>query len=401
MKSRDDFNLSAVFTDSQLAEIVLLRGKGIEWLEITDKINKKFNANKHHEAVRRAYRTYKNFFEGDSATVKVTHLKEIQRTKKQNSRTARDNRDILDYLNAKDVILGEIKELVADLRKAPAVKIPKFKIDKHKKNMTLELMLSDLHYGKKTKTFDLEVARRRMKALAEVLIKEIQRSSLLYNVHKVILALIGDIIESYTMHGLESASNCEFGNAKQVYWAMHSIFNDMIMPIALTGIEIDIPAVTGNHDRTEHSRTYNNPGEENLTYIIYNGIKDLCEARGLTNVKFHIPDGPYVVIPVYKNKILYEHGDNANNYNRDTLEKLLNRRQTQTKQIVDFFRLGHFHEYCMYGRGRIIVNGSLPGQDSYADVLGFDATAMQTLNFYVETEDRPTCFYRSFPIFLE
>lgn len=396
----DDFNLSTAFTDTQLADIVLLRAQGLEWEELREKFNKRHKGTKSLDALKHAYRKYGNFFESDSDTVKVAHLKEIQRVKKTNSKTARENKSILDYLNAKETVLDEIKQVVADLRKDSAPKIVKAKLDKDKRNMTLELMLSDLHYGKKTKEFNLDVARARMAELARVVIKEIERSSMLYNVHRVIIALIGDIIESYTMHGLESARGCEFGNSKQVYWATYSIFHDLILPIALKGIDIDVPAVTGNHDRTEQNRTYNNPGEENLTWIIYNTLKDLCAAKGLANVKFHIPTGPYVVLPVYSNKILYEHGDNAGNSNRDTLEKLLNKRQSQTGQILNFFRLGHFHEYSVLGRGRIIVNGSLPGQDSYADVLGFDSIALQVLNYYVETKDRPTCFYRSFPIHL-
>lgn len=399
-KALSDYNLSGSFRDSQLAEIVILRAKGLEWEEVQEKYNKNNKEDRTLDSLKHAYRKYGNYFETDDPSVKVSHLKEILRTKKTNSKTARENKAILEYLNTSDTILDEIRQVVKDINKLPKSPTP-VKLEKGKRNMTLELMLSDLHYGKKTKEFDLETARSRMKQLSDVLLKEIERSSVLYNVHRVIIALIGDIIESYTMHALESARSCEFGNSKQVYWAIHSIFNDLILPVALRGIAVEVPAVTGNHDRTEKDRTFNNPGSENLTWIIYHALKDLCEAKGLKNVTFHIPEGPYCILPVYRNKILYEHGDNTANANRSSLEQHLSKRQSQTKTIIDFFRLGHYHEYTVYGRGRIIVNGSLPGQDSFADVLGFDTVATQALNAYVETDKRPTCFYRSFPIYLK
>lgn len=297
------------------------------------------------------------------------------------------------------VALTAIKEAIKTIE-VKKFNIPKPKPSNGKRKMTVELMLSDIHYGKKTKTFNLDVCRKRMKQLTDVLLREIEDNKKLFNVEKLIVALLGDIIESYTMHGIESTLSCEFGNARQMQASIESLFHDVILPLALTGIEIEVPCVTGNHDRTEHSRTYNDPGLNNLTWVIYNALKDLCKASGLTNVKFHIPSESYVLLKIYDNHCLYEHGDNAKANTKNAFEALMNSRSKQLGTVIDFGRFGHYHEFACYDRGRIIVNESVCGQDSYANVLGHSSTAGQTINYYIETKDRPTCYYKTFPVFL-
>lgn len=323
----------------------------------------------------------------------------------------REQKEIAKYVNdlerklsEKDLFNKQALEAVAAAiknLKLEGIKIPKFVADKKKRNMTMEAMLSDIHYGKKSKTFNLEICRKRMNNFTEIFLREVEDNKKLFNVEKVILALLGDIIESFTMHGIESALSSEFGNSKQVQSSIESLFKDVILPIAQTGIPIEVPCVTGNHDRTEHGRTFNDPGLNNLTWIIYNSLKLLCEASGLKNVKFHIPTESYIVLPIYDNHCLYEHGDNTKAPTKVAFEALMTARSKQVGKVLDFGRFGHWHEYACYDRGRIIVNESVCGQDSYAQVLGYNSTAGQTINYYIETEDRPNCFFKSFPVYLK
>jgi len=295
---------------------------------------------------------------------------------------------------ALDTIIDSIKSL--KIRKS---KIKKKTLNK-KKKMTMELMISDVHYGKKTESFNLDVCQKRMQKVTEVFLGELEQKEKFFNVEKVVVALIGDIIESYSMHGQESALACEFANPRQVQESINSLFYDVLYPIAETGIKVVVPAVTGNHDRTEHKKTLNNPGENNLTWIIYNTLKLLSEAHNFSNITFDIPKCGYTHLDIYGSIVLYEHGDELGNVNKDTIFKHMEKRGRQIKKQIHMARFGHYHEYVCFDRGKAIVNESVCGQDSYALEKGFDSTAGQTINFYVETSTRPTSFYYSFPIFL-
>lgn len=393
------------YTEVELAFIIEKKeSTDLTWVEITDKYNKKFRKDKNFESIKKAYQRNKNYFlTGDNH---IRTLKTVHRTKKTNSYTAKENRTILDEWNKRDDLLETIENIVkkASLGK---YKVPaKPKKSRTKKNMTLELLFSDVHYGKFVDSIDgnrvdSKVIRERVRKVASSVIKEIEREGKSFNVERCVIAVLGDIIENADFHGKESTKACEFSTSRQVQEAIESMFHDLILPIAMTGIQVDVPCVTGNHDRIDKNKTYVKPGEDNLTHVIYKTLKLLCETQGLKNVKFDIVSGLYTHIDIYGNTVIYEHGDELKNMNRDTMANLMSKRGAQIGKIANFYRVGHFHEPVQYGQGRMMVNGSVPGQDSYAESKGFWSEALQIMNYYVETKKRNTCFFRSFPIYLQ
>jgi Icc-related predicted phosphoesterase len=295
-------------------------------------------------------------------------------------------------------LLGAISELG---KKLPKMKVKRVKPKSTKgKKMTIEVMLSDIHYGKLSDGFNLKKCRERMRDLTTVLLSEIEQKQKSFNVEKVIVALIGDIIESSSMHGMESMMGSEFGNSKQVQEAIESLFYDTLLPIAETGIKVVVPCVPGNHDRYDTSRTMQKPGLNNLSWIIYKMLESLANAHKLKNVQFDITEDSYVVHSIYGSNVLYEHGDELRNVQKGTILNHMEKRGRQIGKQIHMARFGHWHEYVCFNRGQAIVNESVCGQDSYAKIKGFSSTAGQTINFYVETKNRPTSFYYSFPVFL-
>lgn len=391
--------------DNEIAYIINLKETSdLTWAEVTEKYNKKFKKDKNFEALKKCYQRYANYF--DSEDNHIQTLKAIHKTKKANGYTAKENKTILSQWIERDDLIDTIANTVKNMS-LQKFKIPRYAPkSKDKKNMTLELLFSDVHYGKYIDNIegnfvDVKVIRERVRKISESVVKEINRERKSFNVERLILAMIGDIIENADFHGQESEKGCEFSTSRQVQEAINSMFYDLILPIAMTGIKVDVPCVTGNHDRIGQSKTYSKPGEDNLTYIIYSTLEMLCKQSGLSNVHFNIVKGLYATVEVYGNNVVYEHGDELKNINRDTMANAMARRQVQLGKIVHFFRVGHWHEPAQYGQGRMMVNGSVPGQDSFADSKGFCSEAVQIMNYYVQTEKRNTCFFRSFPIYLQ
>lgn len=381
--------------DEDIQKLIKLRKESKKtWAEMTNDFPG-FSAN----ALRKAFYRYEGF-EYDTDAV-VESLKEASRAKKAKSIALKENRVVVDYLQKRQDLLSEIKDLLDDV-KFTKPQVIKPVIDKKKRKMTIEAMLTDLHYGKKTKTFNTEVAKRRMKKFGQVLLSEIKRYSSLYSVERLITFLGGDIIENATFHGIESRRASEYGNSEQVVNSVKSLFEDYFVPIASTGIPMTVVCVTGNHDREDEHQTYQDPGRENLTWIIYKMLEKMCQLAGFNHIHFIIPDGVFHVLNIYGSPVLYEHGNFIKGgVNRKACESHISKRSKQIGQLIRFARFGHFHEKTMFGRGRVIVNASLPGQDSYSEINGYDSEASQTINYYIQTEDRPDPFYHSFPVCLE
>lgn len=401
-KKKNEFNVSSTFSDAHIADICALKRDGVIWEKIQSRLNKKYKVEKGREAYRNVHRSYSHLFEIEDEELFIKKLKEIARTKRTSSTNAKENKKIINVLNTKDDILEEIEHVISKMPKAK-VTLPKRRAKKGLKPMTKEMMLSDIHFGKLTETYNLEVCRRRLQEMTQTLIDDIKRDSKSYNVERIIVALLGDIIESSTMHFSESLIGCEFGNARQMAEAINSLFMDVLKPLGMLGIKIDVPAVTGNHDRVDPKRTMNDPGLNNLTYTIYTTLELLCKQAGFKNISFEIPKGPSVILDIYGSKVLYEHGDAPvfSGNGRQKFENAMAKRGQQSGVILNFVRSGHLHEYACYGRGRAIQNASVCGQDSFANMLGFQSEAGQTINSYVPTKKRPTSFFKSFPVDLE
>ena len=222
-----------------------------------------------------------------------------------------------------------------------------------------------------------------------------------YTIEKSIVYLGGDIIEGATIHGTESRMCSESGNPDQIKNAVISIYEDYLVPILNYGHNVKVIAICGNHDRDGKYKTYNDPGIESFSWIIYHMLEQLCLKSGATNVEFVIPKGIYHIEKLYNSNILYEHGDHVKGNSKQAYESHMAKRGVQAGVLIDFIRVGHYHERAEYGRGRIIINPSLAGQDSYADVNGYNTEAAQTINYYIKTDKRSNPFYHSFCVYLD
>ena len=98
-------------------------------------------------------------------------------------------------------------------------------------------------------------------------------------------------------------------------------------------------------------------------------------------------EGIYCTLDLYGDTVLYEHMDYVKGgVTRNSCEAHLAKRNKQVGKLITYLRGGHYHEHIAYGRGRVIINGSVPGQDSYAEINGYDSEAVQVINYYVETK---------------
>jgi predicted phosphodiesterase/ribosome-associated translation inhibitor RaiA len=387
------------FTEEQIAFILSQKTVSRRsFAEIASLFSAKFKKNVSAIDIKQVLERYQN--NANSTEHSISTLKTIARTKKTSSHVAKESRTILQAWNDRDDILEAIKEAAKEINKIK-IKTAKPSKKKGKLGITKELLLSDIHFGKKTDSFNLDVCKKRLEEVVHATIGEIERDSKDYNIDEIVVALLGDIIENYTMHVLESAKGCEFGNAKQVYEATINLFKIVIIPLNQLGIKMRVVCVTGNHDRDGMDRTYHNPGEENFTHIIYNTLKNFSDFAGLKNIEFIIPKESWAILSVYGNTILYEHYDNCKNADRKGLEALMTKRANQFGITIDYMRGGHFHEPTSFRNGRMQINGCLTGNDSFASVLGFNAEASQTLNTFVNSQNRRYKMYRSFNILLE
>lgn len=389
---------SKIYSDEQvrfLKELAVKENKA--WGKIADAYNLKFSDNKSANSLRKTYNRYAELEFNDDTI--ISSMEEARKAKIENQKLRKKHNLIVDNHLTLENVLDQLLHGIKSGGFKP-IFVPKYSADKTKKDMTIEILYSDLHPGKKSANFDLHVLEERIKEFSHTAMREIARNEQQYNVSHIIFAMLGDMIENSYFHGTESMSACEVENSEQIRIITELTYKYFIVPLARTGKKITIPCVCGNHDRWLTNPTYNNPGRNSIAYVIYTFLKFMATEAGLKNVTFVIPDGLYCTLEIYGRTILYEHGSEIKGRKEEEIEAFIHKRAKQIKKMIDFFRIGDKHSYTVYNKGRIIINGSLCGQDSYADSKGYSGVACQTMNFYINRK-KGCIFYKSFPIDLE
>jgi hypothetical protein len=387
-------NSGHLYTEGQIAEIIARKRAGDTWQTIANAMDRLYGIYVTPAAVRAVYARNKDLFSVAKSKVAIQILKETARAKRAHSYTQQRNNVIIAGLNQQEDLKQQFQDMVDSLAKGKPVKLAKPVIGKP--SMTIEMLVSDVHVGKKTDTFDLEVCRLRLRSFTAITMLDIDRKRAHYNVDRIVVALLGDLIENALMHGKESMAGCEFDNAEQVRWAIELIHSEVLVPLGKLGIRLDVVCIGGNHDRQEERPTFNNPGKNGLSWIIYQMLKMLGDRAGFKHFTWHIPEGVYHVLDIYGTKILYEHGDRIPGGNTKTaFLSQLARRGAQLNVLLHGIRVGHWHAYAEHENGAAIVNGSVPGQDSYADVNGFNSIPGQVVSYYVQTKNRDNSYWYS------
>ena len=384
------------WNDKEIKYLKALREESdLDWKEITEEMNEQFTERRTLNATRKAYKRFED--EDVSDDVLIKNIKSTATAKKTASKLRKENKVIVENLMGFDDVLEAIESLKKVRLITPKFKKPAKK-SKKKKNMIMEPLLSDLHYGLKTKSFDSGVLRDRMKKYTTAFLHSKDREEKSHNIQLIRILLNGDIIQSTSFHGAKSEAACDITNAQQLAVATESLFFDVILPIAEEGHPVEIIGMSGNHDRFHPDKYTIDPGRHYFTWTIYTALQNLCKAAGLKNVDIIIPEKAYYVYDCFGSKFLVEHGDLLKNGSPDTLEKHLMKRSAQTGFILKGIRIGHFHTDYVGSVGRYIVNGSPVSDDHYGDTLGYVSRSCQLLNYYVETDKRDTSYYHSFTV---
>lgn len=321
------------------------------------------------------------------------------------SKTLRkDNNVILSGAITLDDIMSRLtSDLIPNLNKPR--KLPKNKVKKSGSPMTIELLFSDLQIGKIMKDYNSDVALRRIQKYTQsALFKIEQHIKSGYQVEKIVLAILGDIIESSEKHK-NSARATDCGTPEQIQKAIEYLHLELIYPIAATGIPLEVICVTGNHDHNDHGLQMFRPGREHYSWVIYKALELIGQRDiGLNAPVYHIPEGAFYLHKIYGHNILYEHGVGVS-ATESAMNMHLNKRIKQVGEFITYFRMGDKHNISRFNEDTLVVNGAFFGGDKegveYSGIMGYHACAGQIMFCWVPRGDERLPIYDSFIIQLQ
>jgi predicted phosphodiesterase len=243
---------------------------------------------------------------------------------------------------------------------------------------TMCLVLSDLHFGKYTKWYNLEEANKRLAGIPKYLHSKVNKMTV---IDEILIILAGDLVEGEDIYPTQN-NHIECSAIEQTQICVQSVW-EMILEFTqiFPNTSIRIETVPGNHGRV--SKTANEKTNwDNVIYMILDMIaKKHNDDRIVMNCNFDA----FRIFKV-KDKIgMANHHGVKHTGTSNMREKVAG---WITGKQFDFMVHGHWHEWHVGNwLGRFVMaNGCMCGPDDLAEQMGKEDTARQGYFFITPGE---------------
>jgi hypothetical protein len=322
----------------------------------------------------------------------------------ENTRLRKDVKALSEAVGDRDAFLDALARLADELPDRPPINFKDYIGSVEGVPVTVEVLLSDLQIGKLSPGYNTNVARKRLFELGRAACFQIeQKITAGYCVERIVLGLLGDIIESDKKHK-NSARATDSSTSEQMFDAQQGLLEFVIEPLARYGIPLDVIAITGNHDHDDHGINMFEPGKNHLSWCMYRSLELITTRLGYTNTSWTIPDGSYAIVDFYGQKALYEHGVGVS-ATEAAMKAHKIKRSEQERQHLTYFRMGDKHTVTSFNSGQLVVNGAFFGASAggteYSGIAGFSSVPAQWMGFHVRRKDNRLSLYDNFVIQLD
>jgi predicted phosphodiesterase len=259
------------------------------------------------------------------------------------------------------------------------------------------LVLSDWQLGHKTRTFNAEVAKKRIGAIYKALYKVVELHRKAYPVKKLNLLLAGDFVQSEDVGYRVDLSELESILIDQVFEMAVPLLSWFIAQCAGEFEEVNVYCVRGNHGRG----TKLNSEKTNWDDVIYKVLETKFEQ--VKHVHFVVAREFYQIININGTKVLLAHGDQVRGGSYGIplyalLQRML-RWGTAMPEKWDILVVGHWHCYGHVEQNgqEVLVNGTLVSDDEFVRRnYGWNSSTLQVL-FGIHPTRKLTWMYRLHP----
>lgn len=192
-------------------------------------------------------------------------------------------------------------------------------------------------------------------------------------VDDLIFASLGDTISAYIHDELAQCNG--LSPLKAVAKAQSLIVSGLKLLCSSTDVKtVKFIGIVGNHSRTTKKIQHANGYEMSYEWLMYQNIKDQCEALGLP-IEFAIPESEIAIVEAPDGRrLLFCHGFQIRTTSNSVcgIYPALNRLALKWAKVFqqDRIYLGHFHSCTSINSAA--VNGSIIGYNSFALTNGFE-----------------------------
>ena len=239
------------------------------------------------------------------------------------------------------------------------------------------LVMSDLHYGKRTATYNREVAKERLRKLLPRLERIHQLVSAAYEIDELVVAVLGDVNDGTEIYPAQPHYQ-DLSDPLQQAWEFAEFLAEWFREVQRIWGKVRIEAVAGNHGRTG-KRAHE---AANWDLACYHYLKLHLNGSGIPIAYGSYENGqdPFLrFMEVRRHRFLLYHGHAIRMYQTIAWYGLTMRMLRWQAALGAFSALlcGHFHSFGemeINGR-RVLLTGTLVTDDQWVlQTLGLNAS---------------------------
>jgi predicted phosphodiesterase len=233
--------------------------------------------------------------------------------------------------------------------------------------------MSDLHFGKKTSTYNPDVFRQRMDALQGRL-GHIRSLLSDYSFDKLVVLCLGDVNDGTDIYATQTHYQAESdveAQASQLAEYMHG----WLRRAKQTWGQVEVQAVPGNHGRVSRFAKET----ANWDRVAYRYLQMLSQPDGIP-VTFEAEGDPFLrKVFIRAHSYLLYHGHDVKTFSSIPWYGMMLRLARWSMSAlapIDVFCMGHFHSYgdWQINQSRILATGTMVSDDEWAlRTLGWES----------------------------
>lgn len=274
-------------------------------------------------------------------------------------------------LDLTDKIVDVVRDSIELL---PPIELPTFYIPtEHHHEESALLLLSDVHIGKKTISYNPKVFLKRLKKLQGSMMSIISAQRSIRPIKKLIIVMNGDIIDAEAVYPSQSVDHIAIPIIDQIFTVGVPELTSFLLYCLANFEEVECICTRGNHGQ-QNAAKWSSSKSTNWDFVIYKALE--ATTSNQPRIKWSINTKDWKsIFKVYNYGFLATHGNMIKRYYNSPFYGMTRQAERwsnayRDKLRLDYILFSHFHSMdtgMRHNNLQIFVNGSFTTNDPYAE----------------------------------
>jgi len=299
-----------------------------------------------------------------------------------------------------DVVDKLIQVAKTSLEALPPIKPPKLlQYPKSTNEEVVVLLMSDLHIGKKTRTYNPKVFVKRLRKLEKNMMSIVTAQRSIRPIKKLVVVMNGDIIDAEALYPSQAVDHIAITIIDQLYAVGVPELSKFLYFCLANFEEVEVYCQRGNHGR-QNAAKWSSSKSTNWDFVLYKSLEGAMGEQDRLKWNIETKDWKQF-FRINGEGFLATHGDMIRMYYNlpwygMTRQSMRWQNAFRDRIKLTHFLFGHFHSASVlrFNNCLIYVNGSFVTDDPFAEEHLGVASAPEQLLFAVHPNHGVSWHYK-------